>query len=165
MKRALSLFALVLLSSCRGCAGPEAPNEEVIERLVDPYTRNSGAGTMLERAREVLDDISGQLGYGTVPGDLLARRAKQPWAVRLTLLLSHGGTAQLATAWEDVRYGASEGFGVPVELKKRARQAQSRVLDLENTGASEQTLRRAYLAEIAWILVLQAQEKQTPDAD
>lgn len=164
MKRSALILAVVSLAACRGCAGPEAPTEAVIERLVDPYTRVSGAGTPHERASEVLNDVGRQLGYGTVPGDVLAKHAKQLWAIRMAVLLSHGGTAQLAAAWEDVRVQVSEGFGVPVELKVRTRQAQSRVFDLENNNASEETLRRAYLAEIAWILVLQEQERQKPDA-
>lgn len=164
MKRAALILAAVSLAACRGCAGPEAPNEVVIERLVDPYTRVSGVGTPNERATEVLNDIGKQLGYGTVAGDVLTRHAKQLWAVRMAVLLSHGGTPQLAAAWEDVRVQVSEGFGVPIELKVRTRQAQSRIFDLENTDASEETLRRAYLAEIAWILVLQEQERQKPDA-
>lgn len=164
MKRAVLIFVLASLAACRGCAGPEAPTEAVIERLVDPYTRASGVGSMNERASEVLTDIGRQLGYGSVAGDVLTKHANQQWAVRMAILLSHGGTPQLAAAWEDIRVQVGEGFGVPIEIKVRVRQAQSRILDLENTDASDEILRRAYLAEIAWIMVLQEQDRSKSEA-
>ena len=82
MRRAWLLALAVGLSACRGCGGPEAPDEYAIGRLVDPYQRTSVAGTQLEQARAILDDVGAQLGYGKVPGDVLAASAGEGWAER-----------------------------------------------------------------------------------
>lgn len=159
MKRAFLWVIVLGLAACRGCAGPEAPDEYVIGRIVDPYQRVPRTGPMRQQARAVLDDVSDQLGYGKVPGDVLAAHAGEAWADRLALLLSHGGTEQLAAAWTDLRVGITEGFRVPSNLKLRVRQAEARIYALQHQEADEETMRHAYLAEIAWVLVLQHQSK------
>lgn len=164
MKRTLWLCLALGLAACRGCAGPEAPDEYAIGRIMDPYERVSRTGTQAEQARAILDDVGQQLGYGTVPGDVLAASAGQSWARRQAMLLAHGGTEQLEAAWTDLRVGVTEGFHVPAELKLRTRQAEARIYALQNEGADEETLRHAYLAEIAWVLVLHDQAKRAAPA-
>lgn len=161
MSRLLFVVAVLLVSGCRGCAGPEAPDEYAVSRMVDPYARVTRVGSQLEQATAVLDEVGAQLGYGTVPGKMLAEHANEAWAQRLAAFLAHGGTEQLSAAWTDVRLGVTEGFGVPPKIKVRARQAEARVYDLQHAEADEETMRHAYLAEIAWMLVLRA---QSPDA-
>ena len=155
MKRVL--LALVLAcAACRGCAGPEAPDEYAVSRVSDPYPALGERGGVpdLERAVSVLNAVGKDLGYGEVPGRVLAAHAKEAWAGRLVLFLSHGGTKQLSAAWLDLRTSTLEAAAVSPEVKFRVRQAEARVNDLEHAKTDEETLRQAWLAEIAWTLLL-----------
>lgn len=156
MRHALVVAGLLALAGCRGCAGAEPPDAYAISRISDPYAGLAPHGGIpnADRAQAVLERVGDALGYKNVPAQVLAAHAKEPWAGRVVLLVAHGGTKQLEAAWVDLRLSVLDSNSLPNAVKVPVRQAEARIYDLEREGADEETLRHAYLAEIAWTLVL-----------
>lgn len=155
MRSALLCAAVLALSACRGCVGAEPPDAYAISRISDPYAGLAPHGGIpnADRARAVLESVGKSLGYGDVPAQVLAAHAKDAWASRVLLFVAHGGTKQLEAAWVDLRLSVVDSQSLPNAVKVLVRQAEARIYDLEREQADEETLRHAYLAEIAWTLV------------
>lgn len=155
MRRVLVCAAvLTTLVGCRGFAGPEPPNEKLYARLGDPYARVSPGAAPLDEARALLDDVGKKLGYGKTPGDWLAKNAATHAGMRLVDFITSDGGERVKAAWTDLLEGVTGGFGVDAETKRLARMAEARILDFERDDPPETTMRAAYLAEIAWVLLL-----------
>lgn len=151
------LAAALLTAACDGCghAPGEAPGEHSWRELKDPYPSLGapGAQPSLERAARVLDAVGAQLGYAGA-GDEFRRRRDEPWVIRETLLLAHGGDAQVEAAWIDALGALVEGRSFPPAFVLLLRQSEARITDAHHAKVAPDVLRRMHLAELAWVLHL-----------
>jgi hypothetical protein len=78
------------------------------------------------------------------------------------LLLADGGDAQLKLAWENLVTTLTQATHIPPDLKLKVREGEGRALDDIALHMAPDTLRREYIAEITWTLLLMG--GITPDA-
>lgn len=157
LRRFLPLLGAALLLSaagCRSCAPPRPPTVNAAERMGDPYEKIPADVKGEARTRAVLEQASQAMGYGDAPLKAFDKHRSEPWTDRLVLFLSHGGTAQIRVAWDDVRSTLIESFWLPAPIKREVREAEARVLDMKTVGVSEKAERQVLLAEIVWALYL-----------
>lgn len=156
------LLVLLALAGCRECGRPaQAPSNYDIERLEDPYPRAPAKGSVssAERVGAVLEDLGRQLGYGARPAEYLKANAGRHWAKRQLLFLSHGGTEQLRVAHLDLIEQFVPSQYVSPQARAQLRQSEARVKDWKLDEPPEETMRRVYLAEIAWCLMVLAEDR------
>ncbi len=153
------LLVTLLLASCGECTHTKgAPPDENTWRLVkDPYPTLEPRGKLTdsERAAKAIDQVAAELGYAGA-GDEIRQRTGEPWMIRETLLLAHGGDEQIDAAWIDAQGSLVEATSVPAEMRVLLRQSEARVLDARRAKVAPSVMRRTQLAELAWMLHLLA---------
>lgn len=161
MAGAACVCLMVMVVSCsKKELGPANPR--TLRYMPDPYLSipAPGEAPLQERAAALMDQVGKDLGYGSIPGDVLRAEKGKPWATRQTLLLAHGTTEGLRTAWIDVVDTWTESSRVSQESKFELHMGLGRVWDLEGAKADEELLRKAYLAEIAYGYTLLDRDKR-----
>ena len=159
-RRRVPLVHLLWLTALVGCtrcgAKPDPPDRYAIERLPEVYDQVPAQGQVSNAARvdAALDLVSKDLGYGTVPVDVLRRHESDGWQATFIRLLADGRVKQVQAAWEILSETIIAAENMPMDVKLAVREGQARMYDYINAKQNEEFLRRASLAEIAWALYM-----------
>lgn len=149
------LLVTFAATGCRSCH-PAPPDEYTIAALPDPYAKLGPRipKQPVDRAVHVIDGVARTLGYGAAPAEFARHHATDAWMATPLQLIDAGDVTQLKAAWDLLGGGLVADRYLSNQTRFKAKEAQARIWDYENTHQPEEFMRKAYLSEIAWCLWL-----------